>query len=187
MKKLLLVLFALAVPLQAQDPMVRLWTTKVDPFTDRFGIMLTGDGRNGELQMKAFCTDVDPDRYSLSFSFLSETTWPATDDSLGVGFGLGTGMLRFDDGPIESFRYEGMAYILMVTLSQQEGGLLSGGALVKRFVDHSRLRIDLFRSRPGDDGHLRVVEDFDISEVTSETLDDLCICERNLEDCVARE
>lgn len=160
-----------------------LWKSETDPFTDRFKVVLLGKGKSGKLNLRAFCLGIEPaNRYGLGFDSEDILIKAATDDS-----GNGTLMFRFDNGSVEMIDFAGV--LNLVNLTWMKDGKLIGrddaDAFVKRFADHDRLRIRLFAEK--DDKLLDWnMEDFDISKVTVEMLEALCVCEKTPLSCVDR-
>ena len=95
------------------------------------------------------------------------------------------GSLRFDDGAIESFRFKFLMSSLWLGWPERKDGELlrddSAHELVLRFPDHDRLRIKIAAAMD------IVFEDFNISEVTADTLDFLCMCTQTPSLCVEQD
>ncbi len=180
-------LFALfSLPGVAQKGPVDLWTTGSDPFTDAVKVMLGGMGKAEKLELRASCQGIDPNRYGLSFKFLSLSLRPGNLDSSN-----GSGRFRFDNGPVETFHFQGMFYLPMLGFDNKFDNIYGqtvttdeGDALTKRLSHHDRLRIEIWSEENG--LPQRIVEDFDISEVNEETLEVLCMCEKDPETCTKK-
>ena len=189
---LLVLLFAFFSLAHAEGVPVGFQTTTPDPFTDRFMIRITGEGKHGNLRLSGYCDGLSDDyRYRLSFSFLEKgyrTMTPHEADKEMFFGRYGTADYRFDKGLIESFRFTTNIDRNMINLDQWRMGvglwdhINHGEAIVKRFPQHRRLRVRML-ARHDNDIYRRVVDDFDISQVTEKTLDDLCRCEKDPDAC----
>ena len=178
----------LALPLLVQqqpgDP-VAIWRSKTDPFTDKYGLVLRGLGEAGEVHLAASCRLRNGiERYSFSFNFDSEMTFPLTDEGVSKFVGRGLGYFRFDNGSVETFHFLSFANRMALNFSHKDGKMVTsdeGDAFARRLADHDRLRIDL---RENSKEFRRVIEDFDISRVSFETLARLCRCAHTPSSCV---
>ena len=79
---------------------------------------------------------------------------------------------------------------LWVGWSKQENGRIAPNdeeaeKLVRRSAEHERLHISIVAY--GGEKKGRIFEDFNISEVTSETLGKLCFCEQDPNPCVEKQ
>lgn len=148
---------ALALFLSQGTP-VTLWKTKPDPFTDEMHMLLRGEGKKGELVLTIGCAEQEG---TLTFGFRF-SDW----ESKAVVPWLA---LRFDDGSIERYSFAPLGpFIIMGFTSEQEviEPTDEGNGLAWTLAIRDRMRVDLMAEEP----LRRVVEEFDISEVTAETL-----------------
>ncbi len=165
---------------------VRVGETKTDPFTDEFRLAMVGVGAEGKLRLGSSCSEKDERNwYSLSFHIESDEAFATFGGEDGSSMEWQLGSLRFDNGDIEPFRFKFLLGSLWLGWPELKDGERlrddSAHKLVLRFPHHDRLRIQVVAAKD------IVFEDFDISEVTTDTLETLCTCAHEPNPCVSKQ